>query len=257
MHRLPKMIVQKKKKKPTLFSIKKITPKYDALRFFDRTQRRFVYIVITVFRAHGRCRREILPVSCSDKKKGKKDDFPFCWRGSQPVLLHSWLVPVVGGTCTEWAWICVLHHPGEANCWQVERSGWFEPKHHEGRTRLWGGGKKVWKMSYFARHSHPGLPLCYKPFLICEAFGDTSCVSTHIKKKTCLPSAKRRDSVPAYMPYSKRHLAHEEEDFSVLSSKKMCRGSKRFVICLLIPFIKASITGMHTDFYLIPSHRCA
>lgn len=80
MHRLPKMIVQKKKK-PTLFSIKKITPKYDALRFFDRTQRRFVYIVITVFRAHGRCRREILPVSCSDKKKGKKMTFLFAGEG--------------------------------------------------------------------------------------------------------------------------------------------------------------------------------
>lgn len=136
-----------------------------------------------------------------------------------------------------------------------EAAGWTEAPWRQNTSVR--GGNKVWKMSYFARHSHPGLPLCYKPFLICEAFGDTSCVSTHIKKKTCLPSAKRRDSVPAYMPYSKRHLAHEEEDFSVLSSKKMCRGSKRFVICLLIPFIKASITGMHTDFYLIPSHRCA
>lgn len=145
MHRLPKMIVQKKKKKPTLFSIKKITPKYDALRFFDRTQRRFVYIVITVFRAHGRCRREILPVSCSDKKKGKKMTFPFCWRGSQPVLLHSWLVPVVGGTCTEWAWICVLHHPGEANCWQVERSGWLNRSTMKAEHVCEGGGRKCEK----------------------------------------------------------------------------------------------------------------
>lgn len=144
MHRLPKMIVQKKKK-PTLFSIKKITPKYDALRFFDRTQRRFVYIVITVFRAHGRCRREILPVSCSNKKKEKKDDFPFCWWGSQPVLLHSWLVPVVGGTCTEWAWICVLHHPGEANCWQVERSGWLNRSTMKAEHVCEGGERKCEK----------------------------------------------------------------------------------------------------------------
>lgn len=120
-----------------------------------------------------------------------------------------------------------------------------------------GGGRKCEKCPTLHGTVTPVYLCVINPFLICEAFGDTSCVSTHIKKKTCLPSAKRRDSVPAYMPYSKRHLAHEEEDFSVLSSKKMCRGSKRFVICLLIPFIKASITGMHTDFYLIPSHRCA
>lgn len=66
-----------------------------------------------------------------------------------------------------------------------EAAGWTEAPWRQNTSVR--GGKKVWKMSYFARHSHPGLPLCYKPFLICEAFGDTSCVSTHIKKKrACL-----------------------------------------------------------------------
>lgn len=151
----------------------------------------------------------------------------------------------------------MLHHPGEANCWQVERSGWLNRSTMKAEHVCEGGGRKCEKCPTLHGTVTPVYLCVINPFLICEAFGDTSCVSTHIKKKTCLPSAKRRDSVPAYMPYSKRHLAHEEEDFSVLSSKKMCRGSKRFVICLLIPFIKASITGMHTDFYLIPSHRCA
>lgn len=190
------------------------------------------------------------------KRKEKKMTFLFAGEGPNLCcctrdsyrLLGAPAQSGLGSVC------CTILVKLIAGRWK-EAAGWTEAPWRQNTSVR--GGNKVWKMSYFARHSHPGLPLCYKPFLICEAFGDTSCVSTHIKKKTCLPSAKRRDSVPAYMPYSKRHLAHEEEDFSVLSSKKMCRGSKRFVICLLIPFIKASITGMHTDFYLIPSHRCA
>lgn len=195
---------------------------------------------------------------CLVQTKRKKKKMTFLFAGEGPNLccctrdsyrlLGAPAQSGLGSVC------CTILVKLIAGRWK-EVAGWTEAPWRQNTSVR--GGNKVWKMSYFARHSHPGLPLCYKPFLICEAFGDTSCVSTHIKKKTCLPSAKRRDSVPAYMPYSKRHLAHEEEDFSVLSSKKMCRGSKRFVICLLIPFIKASITGMHTDFYLIPSHRCA
>lgn len=143
MHRLPKMIVQKKKKKPTLFSIKKITPKYDALRFFDRTQRRFVYIVITVFRAHGRCRREILPVSCSDKKKGKKMTFLFAGEGPNLCsctrdsyrLLGAPAQSGLGSVC------CTILVKLIAGRWK-EAAGWTEAPWRQ-NTSVRGGKESV------------------------------------------------------------------------------------------------------------------
>lgn len=81
----------------------------------------------------------------------------------------------------------MLHHPGEANCWQVERSGWLNRSTMKAEHVCEGGERKCEKCPTLHGTVTPVYLCVINPFLICEAFGDTSCVSTHIKKKrACL-----------------------------------------------------------------------
>lgn len=144
MHRLPKMIVQKKKKTHTVLDKENNSKIWRAQILRPNTKTFCLHCYHCFPSARSMQARNFACVLFRQKER-KKDDFPFCWRGSQPVLLHSWLVPVVGGTCTEWAWICVLHHPGEANCWQVERSGWLNRSTMKAEHVCEGGERKCEK----------------------------------------------------------------------------------------------------------------
>lgn len=61
---------------------------------------------------------------CHFQTKRKKKDFLFAGKGPNLCCCARDLYRLLGAPAQSGLWICVLHHPGEANCWQVERSGW-------------------------------------------------------------------------------------------------------------------------------------
>lgn len=114
----PEMIL-----KDTMFLEKKqtyATTKCEMFLFFNWPQSHSVTVTSTWLLQRGNSGW----VLCSGKR-----NWQYLGVGSQQefssLFLQLWLVLVGWGTCTEWDGIYILWCPDEANCWQVERSDWW------------------------------------------------------------------------------------------------------------------------------------